>query len=317
MTRPGTPSQPAPDSRSGPSVTVAVVCICSARHLERCLEGLRAQEGAGPFDVVVRHDPAIPGIDAVAARFPDVRIGCRADQGTPLDLASAVLHDSYGDVVLLTEDHCIPRNDWVRTMLAARAPGRAAVGGRMEIRAHAPALDWAFYYVDFYRYAGPVREGPSPSLTVCNVVYERDRLEAVREVWDVRFEEAAVHQALQERFGPLWLTPDSEVTMRRSVAWGPALYERYAFGRIFGQTRTARLPASRRLLYAAAAPALPALLLWRMTSKAMRSPALLRAYLRALVPVVALVLSWSWGELLGYVTGRPPRALVVSPERGD
>jgi hypothetical protein len=298
-----------------PSIDVAVVCICSAGHLARCLDALAAQQGAPPFRVVVRYDPTLPDMEALGRRHPGVDMGCRPLERTPLELAAAALRECRGEFVLLTEDHCVPGPDWVRRMLAARRPDRAAVGGRVETAAEASAVDWAFYYVDFFRYAAPAREGPSPTLTVCNVAYDRDRLEAVREVWAESFEEPHVHGALRQRFGVLWMAADSQVTMRRAVSLGEALRERYAFGRIFGHTRAAHMPPGRRALYSVLALALPVLLLGRMTAKALRSPALLRRFAGAFVPLVGLVLCWSCGEWLGYVTGRPPNALVLAPER--
>lgn len=268
-----------------------------------------------PFQVVVCHDPALTGIDAVARQYPEARISSNASERTPLELAAAALRGCDADVLLLTEDHCIPRRDWVSSMLAARAPGRAVVGGRIEIRPGASAVDWAFYYVDFFRYAAPVKEGPSPTLTVCNVAYDRARLDAIRDIWSTRFEEPAVHNELRRRFGVLWLTPDSEVSMRRSVSFGDALRERYAFGRIFGHTRVAHVPTARRCLYASLAPALPLLVLGRMTLKALSSPALASRFLRACVPVASMVMCWCWGEWIGYVTGRPPRRLILAAEQ--
>ncbi|MEQ1899041.1 MAG: glycosyltransferase [Vicinamibacterales bacterium] len=303
-------SQPVP----GPTVAVAVVCICSAEHLAHCLDALRSQQDAGTFQIVVCHDPSITGIELVTRRFPEARISSNAAERTPLELAAAVLRSCTADVILLTEDHCIPRHDWVRSMLAARAPGRAVVGGRIEIRPGASALDWAFYYADFFRYAAPVIEGPSPTLTVCNVAYDRAQLDAIRDVWSGSFEEPAVHNALRERFGVLWLTPDSEVAMRRSVSLYAALAERYAFGRIFGHTRIAHVSTARRCLYAVVAPALPVLLLGRMAMKAVRSSRLARNFVRGFLPLAAMVLCWSWGEWLGYVTGRPPHRLALAPE---
>jgi hypothetical protein len=147
------------------------------------------------------------------------------------------------------------------------------------------------------------------------VAYDRERLEAVRDLWSQRFEEPAVHEALRDRFGLLWLTPDSEVGMRRTVSLGAALRERYAFGRIFGQTRSQRMTARRRALYGVVAPALPLLLLGRMTAKGLRSEKLARNFLRGFFPLVGLVLCWSFGEWLGYVTGRPPGSLVLAAER--
>jgi hypothetical protein len=298
-----------------PTVAIAVVCICSSEHLVRCLEALRRQVGVAPFRVVVCHDPELAGIDEVAKRFPEARISSNPQERTPLELAAAALRACDEDVLLLTEDHCIPREDWVRSMLAARAPNRAVVGGRIEIRPDASPLDWAFYYVDFYRYAAPVKDGPSPTLTVCNVAYDRALLDTVRDLWSMSFEEPTVHDALSNRFGSLWLTSDSEVTMHRTVSFGEALRERYAFGRFFGHTRMTRASRGRRWAYAAFAATLPMLLLGRMTMKAVSSPKLFSKYLRAFGPVVALVLCWSWGEWLGYVTGRPPRRLALAVEQ--
>ncbi len=222
---------PSHDAASRSTVAVAIVCICGAEHLERCLAALMAQQGVPPFQMVVACDPLIPGIDAVAQRHPEARIFSNADEHTPLELTSAALRACDAGVMPLTEGHCVPRSDWVRRMLAARAPGRAVAGGRVEIRGDASTVNWAVYFVDLFRHAAPVTEGPSPNLTVCNVAYDREKLDAVRDLWRVRFEEPAVHGALRERSGTLWLVPESEVAMRRSVSLRAARYEGYAFGR--------------------------------------------------------------------------------------
>ena len=295
-------------------VTVAVVGICSPDHLARCLDGLQAQVDAPDFDVVVAHDPELRGVEALAARYPGVRLVANAGQRTPLELASRAIDHSTGDIVLLTEDHCVPQRNWVRTMVAAHAPGRAVIGGRVEIRDGASAVDWAFYFVDFFRYADPVLDGPSPTLTVCNASYKKAQLEAVRHTWKTYFHETAINNALRERFGDLWLTPQSEVIMGRHVTFADAIYERYAFGRLFGCTRIGFVSPAHRLTYVIFAPLLPLVLLTRMAKKAFPSSKLLLAFLRGLGPLVVMVLWWSWGEWLGYVTGKHPRTLTVAPE---
>ena len=137
-------------------VSVAIVSICSAAHTERCLRAVLRQGGAPPFDVVVAYDPHIPEMAALAERFSDVRFVANAGQRTPLELASRALQAASGGLVLLTEDHCVPAPDWVREMVSSQRPGRAVVGGRVEIGAGASATatptatDWAFYFVDFF-----------------------------------------------------------------------------------------------------------------------------------------------------------------------
>ena len=297
-----------------PRVTVAVVSICGAAHLARCLDALAAQAGAPPFEVVVVFDPHLEDVPALQAQYPGVRLVSNEGQRTPLELASRAVREAAGEIVLLTEDHCLPRPDWVATLLAAVRSGRAAVGGVVEPESGARAVDWAFYYVDFFRYMRPVREGPSPSLTVCNVAYRRSDLEAIRPLWESFFHETAINDALRTRFGPLWLVPEAEVRMRRTVRLADAVYERYAFGRLFGCTRLAFVGPARRLAYTVFAPALPLLLLGRMAAKAARRPPVWLRILRAAPALVAMVLAWSWGEWLGYLTGRRPRTLVVAPE---
>lgn len=305
----GTPSDSPP-----PAVTVAIVGICSADHIARCLDAVRDQEDAGEFDVVVVHDPHIRGVGPLRERYSDVRFVANEGQRTPLELASAAMAAARGDLILLTEDHCIPRPDWIRRMCDAQADGRAVVGGRVEIAPGSTATDWAFYYVDFFRYAAPVRRGAAPSLTVCNAAYRREHIQAVREIWSTYFHETAINEALRERFGELWLEPDSEVTMSRHVQLADAVYERYAFGRLFSCTRIEFVSGGRRLYYAVFSPLLPLLILGRMARKALRSAALTASFVRALGPLLLMTFAWSWGEWLGYVTGRHPRSLVVAPE---
>jgi hypothetical protein len=297
-----------------PSVTVAVIGICSAAHLRRCLGALDRQEGAPPFDVVVACDPDIADVESVGRDYPRVRLIANVGQRTPLELASVALRASRGDTVVMTEDHCLPGPDWVARLCSAQAPGRAAVGGVVGIGPDASPVDWAFYFVDFFRYAPPAGRGPMPSLTVCNVAYGRNNLAEIAPTWDVFFHETAVNDALRARFGELWLEPLAAVTMTRHVRLWDALRERYAFGRLFGCTRLDFSGAWRRLYYCALAPVLPVLLMFRMARRASAAPELRQNFVRAILPLTLMVLWWSWGEWLGYLTRRRPRVLTAAPE---
>jgi hypothetical protein len=297
-----------------PRVTVSIVGICGASHLASCLDALQAQEGAPAFEVVVVYDPHLRDMPALSSQYPAVRMVANEGQRTPLELASRAIREARGELVLLTEDHCVPRPDWVRRLCEAQAPGRAVVGGVVETDQDASAVDWAFYFVDFFRYMRPVQEGPSPTLTVCNASYRKAYLSEIAPLWQEIFHETAINDALRSRFGSLWLLPTAEVRMRRNVRFGDAVYERYAFGRLFGCTRLSFAGPGRRLYYAAFAPALPFLLMGRMARKAFRRGDGFLKFVRATPALLAMVLAWSWGEWLGYLTRRRPASLVVAPE---
>jgi hypothetical protein len=294
------------------TISVAVVCMTSAQHLRACLRALASQRGAPAFDVTVVCDPAVSGLEALEQEFPAVRVSVNAGQRSPLTLVSRALAQCRGDLVLLTKDFCAPDADWVRAMAEAQGEGRAAVGGRVECAPAASATDWAFYFIDLYRYAGPVTAGETPTLTVCNVSYRRRQLEQIREVWQEAFVETAVNGALRARFGALWMHPASGVTMHRHLTLRQAVVERYAFGRLFGYSRLAASGRGRRLALACLAPAIPLLLLARTAGKASRSRRLGVAFLRSLVPLSLMILARFWGEWLAYLSGRPPRGETLA-----
>lgn len=297
------------------SITIVVVAICGVAQLKRCLAALAAQEQAPTFEVVVSYDPDLGDISCLQAVYPHVRMVSQPGERAPVELAARGIHEAKGSFVFLTEDHCIPHPDWVRRlydMLASAEYG--AVGGVVETDPGVSPVDWAFYYVDFFRYCRPVPAGPTLSLTVCNVAYRRTTLDAIQAVWTASFHETTVNDAIHSRCGPLWLVPEAVVDMRRRVRLTDAIRERYAFGRLFACTRLDSVRLGRRLYYCMFAPVLPMLLLGRMVAKALTCRRTLRKLLQSSPIVIFLLLAWSWGEWLGYLTHRRPRSLEVAPE---
>ena len=296
------------------SITVIVVAICSLQRLHRTLDALRTQEAAPRFDVVVAADPNLGGLAAIRADFPEMQILARDGCRTPIELTTLGLSAANGARILLTEDSCLPKSNWVSSLAGTSWQGRAAVGGVVEPGIAASPAMWAFYYVDFFRYMRPATAGASPSLSVCNVAYHRSHLDDVKEIWATGFHETEVHRVLQQKFGPLYLWPDAEVRVRRNVRFGDAVYERYAFGRLFGATRVTHAGLGRRLYFLAFSPALPLLLLGRMTARAASNPEARTVFVKALPSLATLILAWSWGEWLGYLTRKRPRRITTAPE---
>jgi hypothetical protein len=296
------------------SVSVIVVAICSVQQLRRSLLALSEQENVLPPQIVVAADSRMRGVGDLATEFPSVVLLQESGRDTPIELTVLAMRAATGERIVLTEDSCVARRDWLSEILLTPAEGKAAIGGLVQpMPGISPAM-WAFCFVDFFRYMNPVTEGPSPTLSVCNVAYSAKDLKDVAEKWQAGFHETVIHDALRDSLGPLWLSPRVQVFVRRDVTFRDAVYERYAFGRLFGATRIASEALSRRLYYIAAAPLLPVLLMMRMSSKARQDSHLFAEFRRALPAIAAMVLAWSWGEWLGYLTKRRPARITTAPE---
>jgi hypothetical protein len=219
---------------------------------------------------------------------------------------AAGLTAATGDVIAILEDRGVPNLQWARTMvhLHDRLP-HAAIGGAIE-NGHDGLLQWAVYFCDFNRYQRPFPAGPRPYVSDVNIGYKRRALEATADLWRDRYHETTVHWALQRAGEMLYLTPELLVEqVRDSLRLGGLIRERFAWGRLFAYTRAREASPAARAALAAFAPLLPVLLLARHTRLQIGKRVRLGRFLRAAPIVLALLVAWSLGEAVGYITAEP------------
>jgi hypothetical protein len=279
---------------------------------------LAEQQNAPTMEVIVPHHLEVDGIDELRRRFPEVRFiaiedlrlfhglggGSREHHD---ELRARGLAAARGEIIGLLEDHARPDAHWAERVSSGHQQGFAAVGGAIENGVDRP-LNWAVYFCDFGLYQNPVAAGASPFVSDANVTYKRSALETVRSSWEAVFHETTVNWALTSRGEKLALSPEVIVFQHRDgLDIGSALKERYVWGRSYAATRSQLLDRPRRLVHAALAPALPAILLYRMAGNVFRKGRNVGRFAKALPLTALLTVSWSLGEFLGYLTARTSR----------
>jgi hypothetical protein len=308
----------APVENPSLSVVVAIVSDTTGRpdtaHLEPCLEALGRQPLASTMEIIVPFHPAVIGIAALQERYPSVLFlevsdlrtyaGSGGSREHHDELRAQGLAVAHGAVVALIEDHGIVAEDWSARLLEAHAGAFAAFGGAIENGVDRP-LNWAVYFCDFLRYQNPLPEGETAAVSDANVAYKNTALDSVRPIWREIFHEASVTAALRSRGQKLALAPAAVVYQRRqNLRVGPALRERFVWGRSYAATRARLARVSQRVFWAVFAPALPVLMMARMSLMAWKKRRAVTAFLKAFPLTAALAVSWSCGEWTGYVTGR-------------
>jgi len=298
-------------------LSVVVTIVDAGDALERCLTALATQDEAPDLDVIVPWDNTVRGIDALASRFAAFRflpIGTvhttrpgesLAGQHELFDKRRAAgLAAASGDLVAILEDRSVPRADWARTSVRLHAALPHAVIGGAILNGRDRTLNWAVYFCDFGRYQRPFAAGPREWVSDVNVAYKRRALERTRGLWRERYHETTVHWALRRAGETLYLSPDLVVDqMRGSLRFGALLAERFAWGRVFAYTRARETPLAARWARALLAPFLPLLLFWRLLRSQIRTGVTRGKFFQASPAIIALLIAWSLGEALGYVTG--------------
>jgi hypothetical protein len=305
-------------------LSVVVAIVDGGDALAHCLAALRAQDLGAPFERIVPVDARCAHVKEALAAHPEARalgLGELASPHPPDSLLAlheridrrraAGLAAASGDVVALVEDRVAPRPDWARQLLRAHAeqPAAAAIGGAVHPPASGSRLARAVYFCDYGRYAPPLAAGPSAWLSDVNVSYKRAALEATRAAWAERYHESSLHWQLAAQGAELRCAPDAAVVAAREHAaplrLGALLRERVAFARVFGWTRAKDAPLPRRLVWLAAAPALPFVLtLRRVAERAQRGGLARDGFLAALPLIFVLSCAWALGEALATATRR-------------
>lgn len=300
-----------------PDISIVITLVSGARHLEDCLLGLLRQQDCNldKVEIIVPFDAQDQEIRSLERGFPDVIFhATRKSVDAPAwlshehfdELRSAGLRLAHGKIIAMLVDHEIPAPSWCRKMLEehARLP-HAAIGGAVENRIDRP-INWATYFYDFGRYQNPVKPGASGFLTDVNIAYKREALNGISHVWQHRFHEPHVHEALLANGETLWLSPEIIVDQNRiGLTLREVIRERQVWGRYFAGNRVAGKGAAVRAAYCVFSPAIPFIILAKMLLNVVQKKRLGGKFFQALPCILLLTAAWSWGEFVGYATGRP------------
>ena len=287
-----------------PAVSVVVIGYSPVEFLLRCLSALEAQraEFGGEAEVL-----AVGHWEVRDEVGPSVRSGFSGITWVPAPTAYNVarmrglgIARSRGRTVALLEDDCVPDPGWLRHLVAV--PPEGAVGGAVEPGELRRGVDWAAYFCEYASFMSPLPVAPR-QLPGTNVAYRRAALPPAGQLETDGFYETFIHEGLRQAGFPV--VADSVLVVRHQRSWpaGALLATRYHHGRGYAGMRVRSHSLWTRVPFMALAFALPAVLAGRVAAEIIRRRRHVGPAIRALPWIVALSVSWSVGELVGYAAG--------------
>lgn len=286
-----------------PALTVLIPSVNGPGDLEGCLEAVTRLGGDIAVEVLVVDRVGAPVEALVGARFPGARL-LPVPPGTPIPLMRhAGFQAARGDAVAVIEDHVIVPSDWGRRLLDALAAGAEVVGGPVANAATGRLLDWATYLCEYSACMPPLPAGTATWLPGNNVAYRRELLSRFRSVTAEGKWENHLHDAMRVEGVTLVCLPDLVVGHKKHFGFGEYLSQRFLYSRSYAGARVAGRGPAHRLLFGAAALALPALMLVRIQRALAAKGVSGRRRLATLPFMLPFVLSWGIGEAVGYWFG--------------
>lgn len=289
-------------------ISVIIASVNGRAYLEPCLRALVEQETALNVEVIVVD---VANVSPIESPRENVRIKWISLEGKPGIPAQRVigLEQSSGEFVFITEDHCIPAQNWVETGVRVfkQKPDVAAVGGVIENYRADGAADWAAFFCEYGSFMAPRPRGYDAGIPGNNVAYRRSALEQLEspvvEAMRAAFWESVLHPWLLKQGFKLFLEPDMVVYHNKHFRPSEYARGRFHYSRYYAGTLYHSRGLFYRLARAGACALLPLVLTQRIVRSVTKKGRLRNELITALPWIGAFTAIWAFGEAVGSIFG--------------
>lgn len=280
-----------------------IVPVRLARHtIVSTLEALLAEAEGRAVEVIVavsKRDPAAALILSMA--HPQLRVLIAdAPAGVPQLRRDAALA-ARGEYIVITEDHCLPPQNWVEGLVSSICSHETDVSGGGVANGRRSWTGWAQYFTRYSAFLPPCPDSATRHLPGNNACYRTDVLKAHQKLLTEGFWEAEFNQELLASGCRFWISPALTVVQRQQRSLFEYFPLRFRHGRCYGARRINASTSKSALLLRS--PLIPPLLMWRATRSALMRAEFRWRFLYALPLFALYVLAWSMGEWTGYFFG--------------
>lgn len=288
------------DARPRLMLAVVVAAVDAEHVIDDCLAAITAATAGISTDIIVVSASTDSTIHR-ARSFPSVR-ALDAPAGTLVPrLWSRGYSATNSDYVAFTLAQCLVPTTWARRLLDATTAESAGAGGGFTLDPATGPIGWSLFYL---RYSAFIDEGwkdgpVTGHIAGDNALYARRAIEACTPFDRDGFWEVEIHEQLRTRGWRLVAASGASAAVRDRPAVRRKARERFQHGRRFGASRVARGERPIRLL--AAAPFVPAVLIWRAGCRVCSYSRHWWRFLLALPWMALFASAWAAGEAVGAV----------------
>ena len=284
-----------------PKLSVVIGANNARASIRECLAALQNQVDGHPVEIIVVDNSTDGTADIVSQQFPRLKLVRSPESDFIPELWEAGIRQSSGEIVAITTAHCVPHPNWVEEVIRAHEGPYSGIGGAIENDQSAGLVEWAIYFCRYSLYMLPFEERFVEDFAGDNASYKRWAVEQCKKARANGFWEPFVHAELLKAGLKLMVTPNIVVNHKRSFSLRGFIKQRFWHGKQFGRERAAGLSGSRRALYILASPLIPLLFLWRITRRVLAKKRYVKQYVLSLPILMLFLISWSVGELSGYL----------------
>jgi glycosyltransferase involved in cell wall biosynthesis len=293
------------------AISVVVASAAGGDFLIRCLDSLeqQAQELGAQVIVVDRCGPERRS--ELTERYPSILVAQHPDEDRPSvpQLRASGVDHCKAPIVAVIEEHCVAPPNWLQTILATFRADDDAIGGPILDADFDRIRDWVVYFSEYHNDLPPWSAESRTWLNDANAAYRRQRLIENRASLGESYWAISLHPLLVAAGASMRAVPEMGLAHTGPFDYGYYLRQRYLLSRVWGGTQRYRVSVWIRLAHLIAVPIFPLFLLARIARRtfATGDARLRNRFLKSLPLLLPVVITFTWGEWLGYLLG-PGRA---------
>ncbi len=297
------------------SVLIGRVSTEDSFRVVEILLALRRQERSPTHEILIVDRLQDAVTDVIRRDHPEVALyPCAANTTLPA-MRRLALERASGQFVIVTEDHCVPADDWLASFQDAinSAPADAAAfGGCVENGVHDTAFDWATFLCEYSNSMSPRPNGYATDIPGMNVAYRREALASIPSAQlDGGFWETTLHPELERRNQRLYSSNSIKIYHCKKFSLRLFCRQRFVYSRYYAGSRFPSTARFTRMTSALLSLALPPVLLWRVTCTVLAKNRLRRELLLAFPYLLLFSVIWAAGDIAGYVFGSGDALLEI------
>ncbi len=286
-----------------PEISVVIVSLLGLPLIDDCLRALDRQQGDFDVEIIVVSCCQNGATEHIRKNFSHVKLLQLSERlGVPQLRAVGMSH-ATGDIIAITEDCCIPRENWFEEIIKAHRLEYEAVGGAIENGSSNRIVNWAVYLCEYSHMMLPIPYGEVGGIAGNNSSYKRGTIDKVDESIRRDYWEFFLHQELRKLDVKILSVPAIVVVKKKEFSFLYFLTQRFHFSRSFAGMRSKLIPPSRRAISALFSLALPFLMTWRIAQQVFQKKRYYREFFFSLPLLAIFMVSYAAGEFTGYVFG--------------
>ncbi len=287
-----------------PAISVVIASVNGLPGIDECLAALENQKGGFDHEVIVADRCQNGTADYIRQKFPGVQLLHFDGRPSIPELRAIGMAKARGNIIVVTEDHCIAPDNWFAEIVKAHQSGHMVVGGAVENAKTDTILDWSTFLCEYSSAMLPVPAGEVDSIPGNNAAYKREVLDLVDDDIKRNYWEFFLHKELRNKGVKFVSVPTIVVKHKKGFAFFDFLSQRFHYSRSFAGMRRAGIPATQRLFYVCASPLLPLLVGMRIFRDIFfEKKRLYKEFVLSLPSLSIFAIAYALGEFVGYLVG--------------